>query len=436
MNLKPCHIIQLTADNVKRLKAVSIKPDGNMVVLGGRNGQGKSSVLEAIAMAVGGGNEALEQPIHEGAEKAQIVLNLGEIVVKRTFTANGGTNLVIENSEGDRKKSPQAILDELTNKLTFDPLAFTLMKSDAQKSALEKLLGLDFSAEDAERARLYAERTINNRAVDQLRAQVASMPKHEGVPTEEQSSAELIAELESAQRHELTIKDLQQTANDANREALAAEEEVSRISREIDDLTRKLESAKASLKKAEATQADRKSKKAAAAEALAAAKPVDIAPIKAKIAELDAVNAKVRANAERAKKIEEGKAAKAKSDDLTAQIDKIDAGKAAKLKATKFPIDKLSVSDSGVVYDGKPFSQASQADQIRVSVAIAAASNPKLRVMLVKNGSLLDNDSMALLGRLAQEHNLQLWVERVGEDQHSSVVIEDGMIKSTKANDS
>ena len=137
-------ILQLTAENVKRLHAVDIKPDGSLVIIGGRNAQGKSSVLDSIEFALGGDPSA-KMPVRRGEANARVVVNLGEIVVKRTFTAAGGTSLVVTNADGQKQSSPQTILDKLTGALTFDPLAFSRQKPAAQAETLRALVGLDFT---------------------------------------------------------------------------------------------------------------------------------------------------------------------------------------------------------------------------------------------------------------------------------------------------
>ena len=145
-------IIQLTAENVKRLHAVDITPQGNVVEITGKNGQGKSSVLDAIAMALGGGAEMPTLPIRKGEAKAKIVLDLGDLKVTRTVTESGST-LIVETPEGARFQSPQTILDKLTGKITFDPLAFIRLKRDEQGKILRDLVGLDFTQADYDRRR-------------------------------------------------------------------------------------------------------------------------------------------------------------------------------------------------------------------------------------------------------------------------------------------
>ncbi len=81
-----------------------------------------------------------------------------------------------------------------------------------------------------------------------------------------------------------------------------------------------------------------------------------------------------------------------------------------------------------VFFNSIPFEQLASSEQIRISAAIACALNPTLRVMIIKDGSLLDDDAMAVLSAIAGEKDIQIWIERVGNDKHTSVVIEDGCI--------
>ena len=137
-------IVSLETENVKRLKAVRIEPDGTMVVIGGRNAQGKSSVLDSIEMALGGKESAPREPIRRGEKSARVVLQLdGEYGLKivRKFTEKGST-LSIETADGMKPKSPQGLLDQLCNRIAFDPLQFVRQKPADQAATLRKLVGL------------------------------------------------------------------------------------------------------------------------------------------------------------------------------------------------------------------------------------------------------------------------------------------------------
>lgn len=415
------NIVSLQAENVKRLRAVEITPDGNLVVIGGDNEQGKSSVLDSIAMALGGGKEVPQQPIRQGESKAKIVLDLGDMTVRRTFTAAGGSALSIEMKDGSKCSSPQTILDGLTNKVTFDPIAFIHCEAVKQSEILRKLVGLDFTEANAKRAALYNERTSVNREVEQLRAAVAQMPHHKDAPVAEESVAAVVSEVQRAQESNRTLEIWVEDAKRADAAVATWADKIKKLNDEIAALQSKLTDAAKEKRSSEEHLAKTK----AQAESR---KPVDLAPLQAKLAGLEAANAKVRDNLARDKKIADGKEKKARADQLTKEIDAIDSDREKQLKAAKYPVDGLSFTESGIFFNGVPFDQASSAQKLRVSVAIAAAQNPKLRVMLVRDGSLLDPKSLTLLGELAKEYNLQVWVERVSKGAECSVIIEDGAI--------
>ncbi|MBL8302262.1 MAG: AAA family ATPase, partial [Ideonella sp.] len=195
----PLHIVELRVENLKRLRAVTITPDGDLVVLSGHNGAGKSSVLDAIAMALGGRDQIPAEPIRRGAERAEVVVDLGELVVRRTFTATGGGQLVVQNREGARFQSPQSMLDALVGRLTFDPLAFAREKPSRQVEVLRELVGLDLAPLDTRRAELYAERTAVNKRATSLRARFEAMPRHEQAPAEPVDVGDLADQLKQAQ---------------------------------------------------------------------------------------------------------------------------------------------------------------------------------------------------------------------------------------------
>jgi len=117
------------------------------------------------------------------------------------------------------------------------------------------------------------------------------------------------------------------------------------------------------------------------------------------------------------------------ADKLSTKIAEIDAEKAKRVAEAKMPIEGLGFTDSGVTFKGIPFEQISSAEQLRVSVAIGIALNPDLRVLLIRDGSLLDSDNLALIAEMAAEHDVQVWIERVEEDG-AGFIIEDGEVKA------
>jgi len=428
-------IVRLEAENVKRLVAVEITPDGSLVVIGGKNGAGKSSTIDSIAMALGGKDLVPERPLRDGAERGHVEVDLGDLVVRRTFTAAGGGTLTVSNREGARYPSPQGVLDELTGRLTFDPLAFSRMDARRQLETLRALVGVDFSEIDRARAELYQERTAVNRTAAQLAARIASMPRHEGAPEEEVSVAALMKELDAAVH-------AAREAEEADERAVVAQNAVDRAGVMIAEMDQEIAAleARAKVLLAERNQLARRQSaellpeaetKEAEANRLRGAVPSQD-PIRSRIASADEQNRRRRENLEREACEADHQSAKREAARLSEEIEALDRTKETTLSAAAFPVPGLSFDDTGVLFNGIPFSQASSAEQLRVSVAMGAAMNPRLRVLLVRDGSLLDEDSLRLLAAMAEEHGLQVWLERVGEGAECSVVIEDGTVREVR----
>lgn len=434
-------IIELRAENIKRLSAVHITPKGNLVIIGGKNGQGKTSVLDAITMALGGANEIPAQPIRTGQESAKIMLETDDLIITRRFTASGST-VVVENRDKMRASAPQAILDKLTGKLTFDPVAFMRIEPAKQRAALMNLVALDFKEEDAERKRLFDERTVAGRKLDDAVAVLHSLPAYPDTPDSEISVADTIVELETAQATNQRAKELADEAQRAHEDAMEGAQSADVIAQGIAETEQQIASLQKKLSTLKTEHADQLrlvAKLIAEAEARAktasGAPTVDVAPIREKLSTAEVTNRNVRANAKKKEQQKLVQDLSAQANGLTEAIQHIDAAKKKKLAEAKFPVSGLSFDDRGVTFNGVPLAQASAAEQLRVSVAMAVALNPKLRVMIVRDASLLDEESLAHLEQLANEHDCQIWAERVGKGDRTAVIIEDGAVLAQNGSD-
>lgn len=424
-------IVQLTATNIQRLYAVDITPDSPLVKICGKNGEGKSSVLDSICSAIGGKAYVNDVPIRQGAESAEVVIRLDNgVTIRRTFTESG-TYLKVTGAPNG--KSGQAALDDLLGKLGFDPLAFMRMEARQQAQTLRDLLGLDFTEHDADRKRLYDERTIVNRRLDEMRAAVATLPHYPDAPDAEVSSADVLAKIEAAQKHNSQQVTLSAAQTQARAALVQANSAIATTRATIAALEKQLATAKATLATQQSASAAAEHAVCKAQEAVAHFEPMDTTDLKAQLAGAEETNRQVRANAQRAAAIAEGQAKKAHADELTDSIIHLDEQKDATLESTAFPVPGLSFADDQVTYNGLPFSMASTAEQQRVSVAIGAAMNPKLKVIIIREGSLLDKRSLASLHEMAVEKDYQIWLERVTNGEESadgtSIVIEDGRVK-------
>ncbi len=425
-------ITKLEAENFKRLRAVEITPDGAIVTVRGSNGQGKTSCLDAIASALGGEKLAPAEPVRRGAKGAVVRLELDDgLVVERRWSAGGGSSLKLTNKEGLRYEKPQKRLDDLIGKLSFDPLAFLRLKPAEQAETLRKLAGVDFSIMDSKRRDAFESRTAVNRQVAQLEARLATMPEVTDTPAEPVSAAELLVEQQRRQKvksdNELARAELRRQ-HDAFRARQAQLEErqadVVRLEAELVRARERVAAAEAEVEQARERGREMKAR-------VEALKDPDLEVIPKQLREVETTNERVRARQARAEFVMELKVAGDEAERLTGVIEVIDDQKAKDLAQAKFPVDGLSFNDTGVRFQDVPFEQASGAEQLRVSVAMAIAMNPKLQVMLIRDGSLLDERSLALLAEMAEASGHQVWLEVVGK-LGAGVVIEDGQVEGAE----
>ncbi len=421
-------IVRLEVENVKRVRSVAIEPDGALVRIGGRNGAGKSSTLDAIEMALAGASSIPEEPLRRGARRGRIVLDLGDLVVERTFTASGGSALTVRAADGTQQRSPQALLDSLCSRIAFDPLDFARAKPRDQVETLRRLTGLDFTALDRERASVYAQRTAANADAKEAAATARAMP-HYPQATEERSAADVLQRLEAAQaaeRSRETYQRLVQEAEDELAEARAAE---ARAVADVERLEAELEAARGVEATRRAAVQRARDALAGAEQSLAEAPVPDLETPKRELEELDRYNAQVRANRERDSATERARQLEQRAESLTEKIEAIDEQKRQALEAAPFPVPGLGFSEDCVTFGGLPLAQASSAEKLRVSVAMGLAMNPKLRVLLIRDGSLLDSASLRMVSEMATEAGGQVWVETVSETgEGCSVLIEDGAV--------
>lgn len=420
-------IVSLEAENFKRLRAVALKPDGSVIQITGKNGSGKFSLLDAIYCAIAGKKAAPKQPIRKGAESATIKLDLGDVIVTRTFVGDE-TKLVVEAASGARFQSPQRLLDDLWGELSFDPLAFLRAKPEDRLNTLRKLvpLDVDIDAIDGANQRDYELRREWNRKVQSLATSVANLERDvnttmDTTPVDVESLTEQMAQ---ASEHNAAITQL--------RNARLRMTESIRERRSAAEALRA--QAKALIEQAKGYEEAAAGDEYALAHAEPLAEMIDVTDLRTQI------NAATSANAERnaqerarqahKKAVDELQAARAMSQNLSAQMEAREQQKAEAIARAKMPVAGLSFGNGDVQFNDVPFDQASTAEQIRVSMAIAMAANPRLRVVLIKDGSLLDADSMAIVEQMAEANGFQIFVERVASNDRIGIEISDGSVVS------
>lgn len=422
MNGATYRIVRLQAENVKRLRAIDITPTDDVVIVAGENEQGKTSVLDSIMFALGGKANVQAEPLRRGERKGRVTIDCGEFTATREFTPDG-QKLILKDKEGNAIKPAQTFLDDLIGSLSFDPLSFSRMKGPER---LSQLLALTEGLEDqlaeiaTDRQRAYDDRRDLNRDAARYEAQLEGMEKpHDDWQTEPVDVRELINEKDGwltgkrdyeAMTHKLA--DLKQ-------------EEIRRIERR-DALRRQLEQAERDL--AEAAEARAKQERVLA-KIDADGFDAEIAKLDERIANAVEINRKVEVAKAFSSILKSHVEATLRAKLYTEHIEELDQQKRELLESANLPVPGLSFADEEVLFDGYLFDQLSHAQQLKISLAMAMALNPGLRVIRITDGSLLDNKSMEIVRQMAHDGDYQIWIECVGEREDATVVIEDGAVK-------
>lgn len=415
---KSLQIISLEAENVKRLKAVRIDPKvAGLVPIVGKNEAGKSSVLDAIWWALTGAKHIQAEPIRKGADKAFIKLDLGELVVERRFGGTGGTSLSVKTADGAKYTSPQRILDDLVGALAFDPLAFANAPAKEQFETLRQALGLEFDGIDAEIKEKYELRTSLNSEIKASQSAMDALGLT-GDRVEEIDTDNLLGRLDGA-----AIRNGQIVEARSRRQRLEAQAEGLRQEaiRQADIAKQAREAMESAAKKAAGIEHE-------IAELPPEPKPIDVEAIRAELAKAKETNDQAAKWKERDRLRSRLDSEQLEAGRLTAAIAQLRQSKKDMIANANMPVEGLGFGDDIVTYNGLPFDQASSAIQIKTSVAMAMAANPKLRVIRIKEGSLLDDDNLAMIAEMAREGDYQIWIEIVGKGNGLGFLIEDGEV--------
>jgi len=411
-------ILKIKVVDFKKIKVVEYTPEGNVIKIGGKNGAGKSSLLDSIKMGLGGKKAGPSKPVRDGQEKSITEIDIPGYKIIQTNMANGGYYLKVKDANGASIATAQAFLNSLEGQVGFDPHAFANMDQKAQAEMLLEICEIDTTKLDSLRGDNFENRRDANREVKTLAAQLNGMESHKDIPTEEQSASNLVVRIGVSQK--LT-------------------EESGRLNKEIEKFVSSISAKEDEIKRLQDDIHECKVAAGSFRQQLAELdKPENTDTLKEELDQIEDTNRKVRENIrydEIAGKLEK---AELIADEHDQAISKIDEQKADMIQNADFPVDGLGFSDDGfVTYNDILFSQASTAEQIRVGARIALAKNPKLRVIHIKDGSLLDSDSHAEIQNIADETDSQIWIECVSEDADDmDLIIEDGTVQGVEVEES
>lgn len=431
--LPPLRILSLESENYKRLRAVRITPKGDVIQITGANDNGKTSVLDSIFAALDRVRVEAPMPIRAGEKKARIRLALGngeaaELFVERRFTEKGDS-LTVESPDGASFKSPQKMLDAMLGALSFDPLEFARMKAREQYDVLRQTVHLEVDIEklEAQNKGDYDRRTEVGRDLKVKRAAAEAIVLPEAPAAVDERA--LLDKIEQAAQHNAAVQRMG-TARTAIEKRIAEARRQVEEKREVADNLRR---------QAAAVDAEAVTLGAVADElqrgldgTTAPPAPIDIAETRAQLERAQAANRQVearrQAEAHQRAAFDEVEALAMREQQYTDAIASRTQVKENAIRAAQMPVPDLGFGEGFVTYKGVPFVQASSAVKTRVSLMIAMAANPTIRVIRIQDGSLLDATSMEIVAEMARERDYQVWLERVDVSGKVGIYIEDGSV--------
>jgi predicted ATP-dependent endonuclease of OLD family len=411
-NGKNVQIAALEIQNVKRIKALRIDCSGkSLVVVGGKNGQGKTSVLDSIAFALGGEKYRPSDLQRDGAvADAQIRLRLSNgLLVERK-----GKNAALKVTDPDGNKTGQQLLNEFVSYMAIDlPKFLNASDSDRAKQLLSILgIGDELERLEREERKLYDRRHEIGRIADRKQKHADELPCYDELPAELISASALI----KSQQAILAKNGENQRKREKLRQLLRDE---TLCVAQVEDLREKLD-------KAEARLAELQGDISTASKSIEQLQDESTAELEAQLADIESTNAKITANLDKAKAQDDALAAKTEYAELSAEIETIRASRMALLEGADLPLPGLTVEDGKLVYNGHPWDCMSGAEQLRVGTAIARQLNPACGFVLLDKAEQFDLDTLREFGAWLESEGLQAIATRVSTGDECSIILEDG----------
>ena len=400
-------INSLEIENVKRVRAVKIVPTLNgLTVLGGRNNQGKTSILDSIAWVLGGNRFRPSNPQREGSvipPTLKVTLNNG-IVVERK-----GKNSDLKVTDPSGQKAGQQLLDSFVEQLALDLPKFMASSGKEKAQTLLKIIGVDeqLAKLNYEETSKFNERLAVGRIADQKTKFAKEMPYFEEVPKELVSVSEMIR-----QQQEILARNGE---NQRKRENLhRLEEKMQQINEQMEALLKQQTQVKNDLQIARMDAVDLHDE--------------STAELERNISEIEEINRKVRANLDKEKAEEDAKQYENQYMALTNDIEKIRKQKNDLFASADLPLDELSVEDGELIYKGQKWDGMSGADQMKVSTAIIRKLNPQCGFVLLDKLEQMDVETMQEFNHWLEAEGLQAIATRVSTGGECSLIIEDGYV--------
>lgn len=409
-------INQLEIENVKRIKAVKIEPkETGLTIIGGNNNQGKTSVLDAIAWALGGEKYKPSQAVREGSV---VPPNLHLVMSNGLDVERKGKNSTLKVTDPNGKKAGQQLLNEFIEQLALDLPKFMNASGKEKADVLLQIIGVgpQLIELDQKEKELYQERLYVGRTVDQKAKLAKEMTYYDDVPKELISPSELIR-----QQQEILARNGE---NERKRSAaVALNAERNRLAEKVNALKEELERYQAQLIKVDHDMN-------IAYKTAEELHDESTAELEASIANIDEINRKIRANLDKEKAEDDAREYLANYEKLTGQIENIRQKRTALLDAAELPLAGLSVKNGELIYNGQKWDNMSGSDQLKVSTAIVRKLNPNCGFVLLDKLEQMDMQTLEAFGQWLEGEGLQAIATRVSTGDECSIIIEDGYIKN------
>lgn len=408
-------INSLEFENVKRIKAVQIEPTKNgLTVIGGKNKQGKTSVLDSIAWCLGGDKFKPSEPRREGSviePHLKITLDNG-LVVER---CGKNSNLKVTDPNGN--KGGQQLLNSFVETFALDLPKFMNQSSKEKANTLLKIIGVGdklYELENKEQT-LYNQRHTIGQIADRKTKFAKEMPVYSGVPAEPVSASELIKQQQDILARNGENQRKREQKDRYEREYALAKEEYEKAVQNLEAAKKNHEIASKS------------------AENLV---DENTSEIEKNIADIEELNKKIRANLDREKAEIDAEEYNEQYKNLTEEIENVRTEKTDLLKNADLPLEGLTVENGELLYNGYKWDNMSGAEQLIVATSIVRKLNPECGFVLLDKLEQMDTDTLTEFGGWLESQNLQAIATRVSTGDECSIIIEDGTsIENAKTED-
>lgn len=405
-------INRLEIENVKRVKAVKLEPAANgLTVIGGKNRQGKTSVLDAIAWALGGDRYRPSQPTREGSvipPYLHIVMDNGLVVERK------GKNSDLKVLDPSGKKGGQQLLNEFVEQLALDLPRFMEASNKDKAKTLLQIIGVGDKLEELDRQEkeLYSQRRAIGQIADQKEKFAKEMPYYPEAPAEPVSAKDLIR-----QQQEILARNGENQR--LRMHAAQQERKVSQMQERVEALEEQLRQTRAEYAQAmELLETARKSAKDLEDESTE--------ELEKSIEDIEEINVMVRANLDKDKAEADALDYRQQYQAMTAELEAVRSQKTELLQSASLPLPGLSVEDGELTYQGQKWDGMSGADQLRVATAIVRCLNPKCGFVLLDKLEQMDLDTLREFGDWLETEGLQAIATRVSTGDECSIIISDG----------